>query len=452
MDGASARGQRPSGALTVAKFGGTSVATAAQLRKVAAFVSADPARRIIVPSAPGKAHGGDTKITDLLYLCHQLAAKGQPFAQVWEPIAARFLGIVAELGLPLRLDEVLTEARARIAGGGASPDYAASRGEAIHGRVLASLLGAAYVDAAEVVFFDRAGRLDRRTFAAIRSRCQGGGLVVIPGFYGSDPAGEVKTFSRGGSDVTGAVVANAVDAGLYENWTDVSGVLMTDPRVVSEARPITEITYRELRELSYMGASVLHEEAVFPVREKRIPINIRNTNRPEDPGTMIVAERDAGHQVVVGIAGTKGFTVIQIEKAMMNSEVGFGRRVLDAFARLGISYEHTPTGIDTMSVVVADRQLVEAGGVSKLDQVLEDLASTLRPDTLKVTPAMALIATVGQGMNHAVGTAARLFSALAKARVNVRMIDQGSSEQNIIVGVEEGDLALAIRAIYNEFA
>jgi aspartate kinase len=451
---AQAQDQRAA-AVTVAKFGGTSVATAAQLRKVAAIVKADPTRRIIVPSAPGKAHGGDTKITDLLYLCHQLAAKGQPIAQVWEPIAARFLGIVAELGLTLRLEAVLDEARARISGG-ASADYAASRGEAIHGRVLAALLGADYVDAAEVVSFDRAGRLDRRTFAAIRSRCQGAcagdSLVVIPGFYGADHHDEVKTFSRGGSDVTGAVVANAVDAGLYENWTDVSGVLMTDPRVVAEAKPITEITYKELRELSYMGASVLHEEAVFPVREKGIPINIRNTNRPQDPGTMIVAERDAGNQVVVGIAGTKGFTVIQIEKAMMNSEVGFGRRVLDAFARLGISYEHTPTGIDTMSVVVADRQLVDAGGTSKLDQVLEDLAGTLKPDTLKVSPAMALIATVGQGMNHAVGTAARLFSALAKARVNVRMIDQGSSEQNIIVGVEEGDLALAIRAIYNEFA
>jgi aspartate kinase len=437
--------------VTVAKFGGTSVASAAQLRKVQAIIDADPARRVIVPSAPGKAHAGDTKVTDLLYLCHQLAAKGQALGQVWDTIAARFQGIVAELGVALDLSAILREARERIAGG-ASADYAASRGEAIHGRVLAAALGATYIDAAEVVFFDRAGRLDRRTFPAIAARCRIAGRVVIPGFYGSDHAGEVKTFSRGGSDVTGAVVANALDATLYENWTDVSGVLMTDPRVVAEARPITEITYRELRELSYMGASVLHEEAVFPVREKGIPINIRNTNRPADPGTMIVAERDAGNQVVVGIAGTKGFTVIQIEKAMMNTEVGFGRRVLDAFERLGISYEHTPTGIDTLSVVVADRQLVDASGTSKLEQVLEDLQATLRPDTLKVTPGMALIATVGQGMTHAVGTAARLFSSLAKARVNVRMIDQGSSEQNIIVGVEEADLALAIRAIYNEFA
>jgi aspartate kinase len=437
--------------LKIAKFGGTSVATAAQLRKVKGIIEADPARRVIVPSAPGKADSKDTKVTDLLYLCHQLAAKGQPLGQVWDGIEARFLGIVSELGLSLDLRPVLAQAKAHIEGG-AHADYAASRGEAIHGRVVAALLDAEYIDAAEVVFFDRSGRLDPKTYGQIKARCAGAGRYVIPGFYGMGANGEVKTFSRGGSDVTGAVVANALDVAIYENWTDVSGVLMTDPRVVTEAKPIAEITYRELRELSYMGASVLHEEAVFPVREKGIPINIRNTNRPEDPGTMIVAERDPGHQVVVGIAGTKGFTVINIEKAMMNAEIGFGRRVLDAFERLGISYEHTPTGIDTMSVVVADKQLVDADQSSKLDQVVEDLQATLKPDDVKVSPGMALIATVGLGMNHAVGTAARLFTALAKARVNVRMIDQGSSEQNIIVGVEDAELAQAIRAIYNEFA
>lgn len=437
--------------LKIAKFGGTSVATAAQLRKVQAIIDADPTRRLIVPSAPGKADAKDTKVTDLLYLCQQLAAKGQPLGTVWEGIAKRFTTIVADLGLKLDLVPVLEEVRRKIEGG-ANADYAASRGEAIHGRVLAALLGADYVDAAEVVFFDRSGRLDPKTYAAIKARCSGPGRYVIPGFYGTAVTGEVKTFSRGGSDVTGAIVANAMDVAVYENWTDVSGVLMTDPRVVSEAKPIAEITYRELRELSYMGASVLHEEAVFPVREKGIPINIRNTNRPEDPGTRIVAERDPGHQVVVGIAGTKGFTVFALEKAMMNTEVGFGRRVLDVFERLGISYEHTPTGIDTMSVVVSDKQLVDANLTSKIDQVVEDLQSTLKPDDIKVTPGMALVATVGLGMNHAVGTAARLFTALAKARVNVRMIDQGSSEQNIIVGVEEAELAQAIRAIYNEFA
>ncbi len=439
-------------AVRVAKFGGTSVATAAQLLKVKSIVEADPRRRFIVPSAPGKAHPTDTKITDLLYLTQQLAAKGLPLGQAWDGVAARFRQIVAELKLTLDLEPILIDVRKRIENG-ANADYAASRGEAIHGRIVAALLGADYVDAADVIFFDRAGRLDPKTYRVLRDACADPAKrYVIPGFYGSSHTGEIKTFSRGGSDVTGAVVANAIDAEIYENWTDVSGFLMTDPRIVPEAKPIRDITYRELRELSYMGASVLHEEAVFPVREKRIPINIRNTNRPDDPGTVIVGERDAGGQVVVGIAGTKGFTVFNIDKALMNAEIGFGRRVLDVFERLGISYEHTPTGIDTFSVIVADRQLVDAAGVSKLDQVLEDIQGSVRPDSIKAMPGMALIATVGQGMARAVGTAARLFTALAKASVNVRMIDQGSSEQNIIVGVEERDLASAIRAIYDEFA
>ena len=441
--------------IVVSKFGGTSVATAAQLRKVKAIIDSNPARRVIVPSAPGKAHAKDTKVTDLLYLANQLAQKGQPIDQVWDGIAKRYLDMVAELGLTLDLRAELAATKARIQQGGPA-DYAASRGEAIHGRIVAALLGAEYIDAAEIIHFDRAGRLDPKSYAQIKHRIPGAysgdKRYVIPGFYGSAPSGEVKTFSRGGSDVTGAIVARGAEAALYENWTDVSGVLMTDPRIIPEAKPIVEITYRELRELSYMGASVLHEEAVFPVRETGIPINIRNTNRPDDIGTMIVAERDPGKQVVVGIAGTKGFTVIALEKALMNAEIGFGRRVLDAFERLGISYEHTPTGIDTMSVVVADKQLIAADGTAKLDQVLEDLQASVKPDSLKAQRGMALIATVGQGMNHAIGTASRLFGALAKASVNVRMIDQGSSEQNIIVGVEEGDLAKAIRAIYDEFA
>lgn len=433
--------------IRVAKFGGTSVATAAQLRKVKAIIDADPRRSAIVVSAPGKAHAKDTKITDLLYLAHELGSKGQPIDPVWSQVETRFLDIVRELGLALDLRPVLAEAKARIQAG-ATPDYAASRGEAIHGVVCAALLGADYVDAAEVVFFDKAGRLDAaRTYAAIRARCPAGRRTVIPGFYGTAANGEVKTFSRGGSDVSGSIVANAVDAALYENWTDVSGFLMTDPRIVPEAKGIAEITYGELRELSYMGANVLHEEAVFPVREKGIPINIKNTNRPDDAGTLIVAERDPGHQVVVGIAGTRGFTVVALEKALMNAEVGFARKVLDVFASHGVSVEHMPTGIDTMSVIASDKQL---GG--KLDAILEDLHGAVRPDSVKALPGMALIATVGQGMSHAIGTAARLFAALARARVNIRMIDQGSSEQNIIVGVEEADLATAIRAIYAEFA
>lgn len=433
--------------IRVAKFGGTSVATAAQLLKVKAIVEADPRRSCVVVSAPGKAHAKDTKITDLLYLAHELGAKGQTIDSVWVQVETRFLDIVRELRLTLDLKPVLDEAKARIQAG-STADYAASRGEAIHGVVCAALLKAVYVDAAEVVFFDKAGRLDApRSYAAIKSRCAPGRRVVIPGFYGTAANGEVKTFSRGGSDVSGSIVANAVDAALYENWTDVSGFLMTDPRIVPEAKGIGEITYGELRELSYMGANVLHEEAVFPVREKSIPINIKNTNRPEDAGTLIVANRDPGHQVVVGIAGTKGFTVVALEKALMNSEIGFARKVLDVFATHGISIEHMPTGIDTMSVIVSDKQL---GG--KLEAVLEDLQGAVRPDSIKATPGMALIATVGQGMSHAIGTAARLFAALAKSRVNIRMIDQGSSEQNIIVGVEEADLATAIRSVYAEFA
>jgi aspartate kinase len=433
--------------IRVAKFGGSSVATAAQLLKVKAVVEADPRRRCIVVSAPGKAHSKDTKITDLLYLAHELGAKGQPIDQVWSQIASRFLGIVAELQLDLDLKPVLEQAKAFIQAG-CSADYAASRGEAIHGVVCAALLGAVYIDAAEIIFFDKAGRLDSaRTYAAIAARCGGAQRVCVPGFYGTAANGDVKTFSRGGSDVTGSILAKGVDAALYENWTDVSGFLMTDPRIVPEAKGIAEITYGELRELSYMGANVLHEEAVFPVREKSIPINIKNTNRPDDVGTLIVADRDPGHQVVVGIAGTKGFTVVALEKAMMNSEVGFARKVLDVFASHGVSIEHMPTGIDTMSVVVSDKQLGD-----KLDAVIEDLQGAVRPDNVKAMPGMALIATVGQGMSHAIGTAARLFAALARSRINIRMIDQGSSEQNIIVGVEEADLPTAIKTIYAEFA
>lgn len=429
----------------VCKFGGTSVADARQLRKVQRIVEADPQRRIVIPSAPGKRDAHDTKVTDLLYLAHRLAMTGQPLGHVWETIEERFGTLVADLDLDLDLAPVLAEARAQIESG-AGAAYAASRGEAINGRILAALLDAEYVDAAEVIKIGRGNRLDPWTFDLVRERCGGEGRFVVPGFYGTGPEGEVRTFSRGGSDITGAVVANALDARVYENWTDVSGVLVTDPRIIPEAQVILEVTYRELRELSYMGARVLHEEAVFPVREKAIPINIRNTDRPDDPGTRIVATRDPGDQVVVGIAGRAGFTVFLIEKAMMNNEVGFGRRVLDVFERHGINYEHTPSGIDTLSVVVSNEELGE-----RTDQILDDLDAAVHPDTLDVVSGMALIATVGQGMNRRIGVAASLFTALAEANVNIRMIDQGSSEQNIIVGVEEQDLAKAIRAIYDRF-
>jgi len=431
--------------LKVAKFGGTSVATAAQLAKVAKIVEADPGRRVIVPSAPGKASPEDVKVTDLLYLCHELAERDQDFDRVWAKVVARFEAMVEDLEVSIDLGPTLEDIRVAIEGG-ASRAFAASRGEALNGRIVAASLDAEFVDAAEVIRFRRRGKINPVTYELIRGRCAGSGRIVVPGFYGSLQDGRIQTFSRGGSDVTGAIIANALDAAVYENWTDVSGVLMTDPRIVPEARPITEITYYELRELAYMGASVLHEEAVFPVRAKGIPINLRNTNDPDAVGTMILPDRDPGSEAIVGIAGRAGFTIIYMEKAMMNAEVGFGRRFLDVIERHGISYEHSPTGIDTMSVIVDDEQLGD-----DLDAILEECERTLEPDHIGVFENMALIATVGKGMMRRVGVAATLFGALAEAEVNVRMIDQGSSEQNIIVGVEAPDLPEAIRAIYHAF-
>ena len=431
--------------LKVCKFGGTSVATADQLRKVQAIVDKDPERRVIVPSAPGKAHADDTKVTDLLYLAHDLAAKGQPLGQVWKTITDRFQGLADELNLNLDMSPFLNEVKTTIEGG-ASAEYAASRGEALNGRIVAALLDATYIDAADIIRFTTGKRFDEHSFDLIAQACGDTGRYVIPGFYGADKEGTIRTFSRGGSDITGAIVANAVNASIYENWTDVSGCLVTDPRIIPEAPTINEITYGELRELSYMGASVLHEEAVFPARAKDIPINIRNTNKPDDHGTRIVTDREVKDQVITGIAGTAGFTVFYIEKTLMNAEIGFGRRVLDVFERLGISYEHTPSGIDTLSVVVSDDQLND-----RLDQVISDLQGAVHPDQVRAIPGMALIATVGKGMNHRVGTAAKLFGALSEAAINIRMIDQGSSEQNIIIGVEDKDLKKAIRVIYDAF-
>lgn len=431
--------------MKVCKFGGTSLANADQIRKAAAIVAADPERRVVVPSAPGKRSADDTKITDLLLLAHRMVMTGEPLGHAWRTIEERFLGLVDELKLSLDLAPALAEARQELESG-AGAAYAASRGEALNGRVVAALIDAEYVDAAEVIRFKSAARFDPASYQLIAERCAGAGRYVIPGFYGAGQEGEIRTFSRGGSDVTGAIVANALGASVYENWTDVSGVLMTDPRIVPEATVIEAISYGELRELSYMGASVLHEEAVFPVRDKGIPINLRNTNDPSAPGTMIVHHREPGEQVVVGVAGKPGFTVFSLSKALMNSEVGFGRRVLDVFERLGISYEHMPSGIDTCSVVVDSSNIGE-----KQDQIIEDLEAALRPDEITVYTNMALVATVGLGMNRRVGTAAKLFNALAESGVNIRMIDQGSSEQNIIVGVEGDDLQSAIRAIYDAF-
>ncbi|MGI6704759.1 MAG: aspartate kinase [Clostridia bacterium] len=434
--------------IKVAKFGGSSLSDANQFRKVLSIVREDEGRWYIVPSAPGKRNNGDHKITDLLYLCHAHVQQEIPFDDVFEIISKRYLDIIRDLGLSLDLNPYLEEIKRNIASG-ASADYTASRGEYLSGLILAELLGYDFVDPAELIYFNHKGCFDaERTQQSIRERLSRHQRAVIPGFYGSNHKGEIKTFSRGGSDITGAIIARSVEADVYENWTDVSGFLMADPRIVKNPKPIEKITYRELRELAYMGATVLHDEAIFPVREAGIPINIKNTNRPEDPGTFIISDAEAtvSAGTITGIAGRKGFTVIHIEKNMMNSELGFGRRLLSVLEENGISFEHLPSGIDTISAVVADCQLEH-----KLERVLEGIRHRCKPDYIDLHPNLALIATVGQGMVNTPGIAARLFGALGREGINVRMIDQGSSELNIIVGVDNEDFEKAVEAIYRAF-
>lgn len=434
--------------ITVAKFGGTSLADAEQIRKVQAILASDAKRRYVVPSAPGKRTKGDQKITDLFYLCQTHVQQSVPFDDVFQIIADRYLEIVRDLGIQLDLRPQLEEVKRNVAGGG-SADYAASRGEYLNGLILAELLGWDFVDAAEIIFFDKRGVLDtEKTQAVISKRLAEYSHAVIPGFYGSLPSGEIKTFSRGGSDITGAIVARGVGADLYENWTDVSGFMVADPRIVKNTKTIERLTYRELRELSYMGASVLHEESIFPVREAGIPVRIKNTNAPEDPGTLIVRDLEpvTKTRAITGIAGRKDFTVIAIEKALMNIELGFGRKLLSILEVNNISFEHVPSGIDTMSLVIADSQLN-----GKLDRVLDEIRRELKPDSIEVYSNMALIATVGRGMAYTPGMASRLFTALAKENINVRMINQSSGEINIIAGIETDDFEKAVQAIYAAF-
>jgi aspartate kinase len=429
----------------VCKFGGTSLANAEQIQKVRGILDTDPRRKFVVPSAPGKRDSDDTKITDLLYLCHELSRQKLEFSDPFSRIRQRYTELVDALQVELDMDQLLDELEKQIAGG-SSTDYVASRGEYLCGRILADLLDATFIDPGDAILFTSGGELDVASYKNLAACLAGEGLYVIPGFYGKDASGEVKTFSRGGSDITGSIVARAVRAKVYENWTDVSGMLMADPRLIPNARPVREITYREIRELSYMGASVFHDEAMFPVREANIPVNIRNTDRPEDPGTMILPTRTLTTEQIVGVAGRPACSMLFIEKAMMNQERGFGRRVLEIVASHEISYEHTPSGIDTMSVIIRDEELDGKG-----DALLVDIERVLQPDRAELIPGLALIATVGEGMSHRVGIAARLFGALAEARVNVRVIDQGASEINIIVGVEEADYESAVKAIYNAF-
>lgn len=431
----------------VVKFGGSSLANAEQFEKVGDIIRSEESRRFVVPSAPGKRFDGDTKVTDLLYSCYDAAANGGDFEKVLEEIKSRYYEIIKGLGLALSMEEdfqlIKENFKAQI-----GRDYAASRGEYLNGKVMAAYLGYEFVDAAEVIRFDKNGNLDsEKTDKLLNKRLSKCENAVVPGFYGAKDDGTVTTFSRGGSDVTGSLVAKAIKADMYENWTDVSGFLVTDPRIIENPKSIDTITYRELRELSYMGATVLHEDAIFPVRKAGIPINIRNTNRPEDAGTMIVEDTcKKPAYTITGIAGKKGFCSLFIEKSMMNSEIGFGRKVLQVLEKEGISFEHLPSGIDTMTLFIHQDEFAE-----KEQQVISGIHRAVNPDFMELESDLALIAVVGRGMRSNRGTAARIFAALAHANVNVKMIDQGSSELNVIIGVRNEDFKVAVKAIYDIF-
>ena len=431
----------------VVKFGGSSLASAEQFKKVGNIIRAEESRRYVIPSAPGKRFSDDVKVTDMLYKCYGAAVKGKKFTDLLKDIQERYNEIIEGLGLTLSLEkefEIIRDNFAKKAG----RDYAASRGEYLNGIIMANYLGYEFIDAAEVIFFDEEGKFDAdKTDEILSERLNKAERAVIPGFYGSLPDGTIKTFSRGGSDVTGSIVAKAAKVDLYENWTDVSGFLIADPRIISNPKSIEAITYKELRELSYMGATVLHEDTIFPVRKEGIPINIRNTNAPEDKGTLIV-EATCRHPkyTITGIAGKQGFASITIEKAMMNSEVGFGRKVLQVFEDNHISFEHMPSGIDTMTVFVHQSEFEETE-----QKVLAGIHHAVQPDSIELESDLALIAVVGRGMRATRGTAGRIFSALAHANVNVKMIDQGSSELNIVIGVRNHDFENAIKAIYDIF-
>ena len=431
----------------VVKFGGSSLANAEQFKKVGEIIRSEESRRYVVPSAPGKRFNGDTKVTDMLYACYEAAEAGEEFSGKLQAIKERFEEIIKGLSLDLSLEREFEQIAADFSAH-AGKEYAASRGEFLNGKVMAAYLGYEFVDAAEVIRFDKNGVLEtEKTNKLLGKRLAKCEKAVIPGFYGAEDSGKVRTFSRGGSDVTGSLVAKAIMADLYENWTDVSGFLVTDPRIVENPAVIETITYRELRELSYMGATVLHEEAIFPVRKEGIPINIRNTNHPEDKGTFIVESTCRKPKyTITGIAGKKGFCSINIEKSMMNSEIGFGRKVLQVFEDQGISFEHIPSGIDTLTVYVHQDEFEE-----KEQQVIAGIHRAVSPDFVEMESDLALIAVVGRGMKSTRGTAGRIFSALAHANVNVKMIDQGSSELNIIIGVENRDFEAAIKAIYDIF-
>ncbi len=434
----------------VCKFGGSSLADGTNILKVCEILHSDPARKYAVVSAPGKRYSGDTKVTDLLYECYHEAKEKGHCADTFAKIRTRFTSIVKELGMSAFdigtiLDETEKEINER-----KSADFTASRGEYLNARIIAAKLGWTFVDAKDIIFFDERGAFDEeKSYPIIAAKLETCKEAVIPGFYGTDPKGNIKTFSRGGSDISGSIVARAVNAELYENWTDVSGFLACDPRIVNSPERIEVISFKELRELSYMGANVLHADSIFPVRKGDIPIKIKNTFRPEDPGTLILPSKKyvSRGNTVTGIAGKKDFTVIYLEKSMMNGEIGFARKVLSILENHKICFEHMPSGIDTLSLVIESKYFTDG----LLEQLLEEIREAVHPDYLRVLENIALVATVGHGMASSIGTSARLFKALSDAGINVRMIDQGSSELNIIVGIDNDDYEKCVRAVYHEF-
>ena len=430
----------------VTKFGGSSLADSIHFKKVKNILESNPERKYIIPSAPGKSSFKDFKITDLLYLCHAHVKSGISLDDVFKLISERYKSIVDDLNLNLDLTSYLNIIKTDIENG-ASVDYTASRGEYLNGIILANYLNIDFIDAKDVIKFNKYGTLNiEETYVALKDKLSNHERAVIPGSYGSNEHGDIVTFSRGGSDITGALVAASINAKLYENWTDVSGFLMADPRIVNNPKKIKTITYGELRELSYMGASVLHEEAVFPVRTSGIPINIRNTNEPENEGTLIVSNEIKHENTITGIAGKQNFTVLSIEKSMMNSELGFCRKILTILEQNGVSFENMPSGIDTVSVVISDSNLK-----NKTEIIVEEIKRACNPDSIVVYPNMALIATVGTGMAYTKGVASKIFTALAESDINIRMIDQGSSEINVLVGIENDDFEKGINAIYKAF-
>lgn len=432
----------------VCKFGGSSVADSSQFKKIKTILDQDSRRQVIVVSAPGKRNPEETKLTDLLYITYELALKGWDFSDSFNLIRERFQEIIADLDLKSTIDQDLADLEIKLKENPEeiSEDYLVSRGEFLNAKVMAEFLNAEFIDAFDLIKFDSLGRVPEDCYIEIGKTLADSKMVVIPGFYGQNTKGELKTFSRGGSDISGAILANAIDAVLYENWTDVSGLLMADPRIVENPEPMAYVSYREIRELAYSGASVIHDEAISPCRKKEIKINIKNTNQPDDAGTIIGPRLPKTKNLITGIAGRKDFALIYIEKSMMNKEKGFGRKVLGILETYDISWEHAPTGIDSMCMIV-DQHLLE----NVEDVVISDLERMMQPDKIKIFKNLALVATVGHGMTQSIGVAARLFSALAKENINVRVIDQGSSEINIICGIDNDNYDKAIRMIYKEF-